>query len=220
MKELSLKYIIKEPKNYSENTTLLLLLHGYGSNEQDLFSFAQELDENLLIVSAQAPLELGFNSYAWYTINFNNVGSNFSDIPQAIKAREKIASFIDELQNLYKIKPSKTILLGFSQGTILSYSIALNYPEKVQKVIALSGYINEKLLSENIKTKDYQKLDFFISHGTVDQVIPISWAEKAPDFLQKLGVKTTFKTYPIGHGVSPPNFFDFKKWLDERIKNI
>lgn len=218
MKELSLKYIVKEPKNYSENTTLLLLLHGYGSNDQDLFSFAQELDENLLIVSAQAPLELGFNSYAWYTINFNtSQGGNFSDIPEAIKAREKIATFIDELQQLYNIQPSNTILLGFSQGTILSYSIALNYPEKVQKVIALSGYINEQLLPENINIKDYQKLDFFISHGSSDQVIPISWAEKAPNFLHNLGIKTTFKTYPIGHGVSPPNFFDFKKWLEERI---
>lgn len=218
MKELSLKYIVKEPKKYSENTTLLLLLHGYGSNDQDLFSFAQELDENLLIVSAQAPLELGFNSYAWYTINFNtSQGGNFSDIPEAIKAREKIATFIDELQQLYNIQPSNTILLGFSQGTILSYSIALNYPEKVQKVIALSGYINEQLLPENINIKDYQKLDFFISHGSSDQVIPISWAEKAPNFLHNLGIKTTFKTYPIGHGVSPPNFFDFKKWLEERI---
>lgn len=218
MKELSLKYIVKEPKNYSENTTLLLLLHGYGSNDQDLFSFAQELDENLLIVSAQAPLELGFNSYAWYTINFNtSQGGNFSDIPEAIKAREKIATFIDELQQLYNIQPSNTILLGFSQGTILGYSIALNYPDKVQKVIALSGYINEQLLPKNINIKDYQKLDFFISHGSSDQVIPISWAEKAPNFLHNLGIKTTFKTYPIGHGVSPPNFFDFKKWLEERI---
>jgi len=217
MKELSLKYIIKEPKKYSENTTLLLLLHGYGSNEQDLFSFAQELDENLLIVSAQAPLELGFNSYAWYTINFDSSKGNYSDIPEAIKSREKIAIFIEELQHLYKIKPTNTILLGFSQGAILSYAIALNYPEKMQKVIAISGYINEKLLPENLKAKDYHLLDFFISHGNVDQVIPISWAEKAPSFLQNLGVKTTFKTYPVGHGVSSPNFFDFKKWLEERI---
>ncbi len=217
MKELSLKYIVKEPKKYSEDTALLLLLHGYGSNEQDLFSFAQELDENLLIISTQAPLELGFNSYAWYTINFDTINGNYSDIPEAIKSREKIAIFIDELQQLYKIKPSNTILLGFSQGTILSYAIALNYPKKVQKVIALSGYINEKLLSGNLEDKDYHLLDFFISHGTVDQVIPISWAEKAPSFLQKLGIKTTFKTYPIGHGVSPPNFFDFKKWLEERV---
>ncbi len=217
MKQLSLKYIIKEPKVFSENTSLLLLLHGYGSNEQDLFSFAQELNDNLLIVSAQAPLELGFNSYAWYTINFNNDGDNFSDIPEAINARKKIADFIDEIQNTYKIKPEKTILLGFSQGTILSYAIALNYPEKVQKVIALSGYINEKLLTENLENKNYNSLDFFISHGTVDQVIPINWAKKAPDFLQNLGIKSIFKTYPIGHGVSPPNFFDFKKWLDERV---
>jgi phospholipase/carboxylesterase len=217
MKELSLKYIVKEPKKYSENTTLLLLLHGYGSNEQDLFSFAQELDENLLIISAQAPLELGFNSYAWYNINFNNDGANYSDIPQAMEAREKIAKFIDEIQKIYKINPEKTVLLGFSQGTILSYAIALNYPEKVQKVIALSGYVNEILLPKNLNDKNYNKLDFFISHGTVDQVIPINWGEKAPAFLQKLGIKTIFKTYPIGHGVSPTNFFDFKKWLEERV---
>jgi phospholipase/carboxylesterase len=217
MKKLSLKYIIKEPKIYSGNTTLLLLLHGYGSNEQDLFSFAQELDENLLIISAQAPLKLDSNSYAWYTINFDSAQGNFSNIPEAIAAREKISLFLDEVQQLYKIKSSNTILLGFSQGTILSYAVALNYPEKVQKVIALSGYINEKLLPENLNEKDYHLLDFFISHGTVDQVIPINWAEKAPLFLQKLGIKTTFKTYPIGHGVSPPNFFDFKKWLEERI---
>jgi len=217
MKELSLKYITKEPEKITKNTSLLLLLHGYGSNEQDLFSFAQELDENLLIVSAQAPIELGFNSYAWYTINFNEVGKNFSDIPEAIKAREKIVTFIDELQNSYKIKPEKTILLGFSQGTILSYSIALNYPEKVQKIIALSGYINDKLIPENIDDSDYSSLDFFISHGTVDQVIPLEWAQKAPVFLQKLGAKTIYKTYPIGHGVTSQNFFDFKKWLEERI---
>lgn len=217
MEELSLQYIVREPNQQTENTSLLILLHGYGSNEEDLFSFATELPEDLLIIGARAPQNLGFGSYAWYTINFTADQRKFSDIPEAIKAREKIAVFIDEVQKKYKISPNKTFLLGFSQGTILSYSVALNYPNKIHKIIALSGYINPELLPHNLDTKDFSKLDFFISHGSVDQVIPAEWAKKAPLFLNKLNIKNCYKEYGVGHGIAPQNFFDFKKWIEERM---
>lgn len=217
MKELSLQYIVREPNVQTKNTSLIILLHGYGSNEEDLFSFATELPEDLIIISARAPQNLGLGSYAWYTINFTADKSKFSDIPEAIKAREAIATFIDEIQMKYKISPAKTFLLGFSQGTILSYAVALNYPKKIQKIIALSGYINQDLLPENIVTKNYSELDFFISHGSVDQVIPAEWAKKSPKFLNELKIKNIYKEYGVGHGVAPQNFFDFKKWIEERL---
>lgn len=217
MKELSLQYIVREPNVQTQNTSLLILLHGYGSNEEDLFSFATELPKDLLIVSARAPQNLGFGSYAWYTIHLNNTQGKFSDIPEAIEARDKIAIFIDEIQERYQISPNKTFLLGFSQGTILSYAIAFNYPEKVQKIIALSGYINPELLPNNIETTDYSDLDLFCSHGSVDQVIPATWAQKAPVFLDKLGIKNSYQEYPVGHGVAPQNFYDFNKWIEERL---
>ncbi|WP_456376212.1 alpha/beta hydrolase [Lutibacter sp.] len=217
MKELALKYIVREPNKQTKKTSLLILLHGYGSNEEDLFSFATELPEDLIIISARAPQNLGFGSYAWYTINFTADQGKFSDIPEAIEAREKIATFIDEIQERYHISPSKTFLLGFSQGTILSYAVALNYPEKVQKIIALSGYINPDLLPKDIKTRDYAALDFYISHGSVDQVIPVEWAKKSPLFLNNLAIKNSYKEYNVGHGVAPQNFYDFKKWIEERF---
>jgi len=217
MKELSLQYIVREPNVKTENTSLLILLHGYGSNEEDLFSFATELPDDLLIVSARAPQDLSSGSFSWYTIYFNTGEGKFSDIPEAIQAREKIATFIDEIQERYAIPPNKTFLLGFSQGTILSYSVALNYPEKVQKIIALSGYVNPELLPEALETMDYSNLDFYISHGSVDQVIPSEWANKAPQFLNQLNIKNSYKEYPVGHGVAPQNFFDFKKWIEERM---
>jgi len=217
MEELSLKYIIKKPKEITENTSMLILVHGYGSNEEDLYSFANELPSDLLIISVRAVQELGFGSYAWYTINFNSTQGKFSDIPEAIKARDIIASFIKEVQEKYKITPQKTFLLGFSQGTILSYAVALNQPKLVQKVIALSGYINTELLTKNLNINDYANLDFFISHGSVDQVIPSEWAKKAPDFLKQLNIKHCYQEYPVGHGVAPKNFFDFKKWIEDRI---
>lgn len=217
MEKLSLQYIVREPKIKTENTSLLILLHGYGSNEEDLFSFAGELPDDLIIVSARAPQALGFGSYAWYTIHFNNPKGKFSDLPEAIKAREIIAVFIDEVQKKYGISAEKTFLLGFSQGTILSYAVALNYPEKVQKIIALSGYVNPELLPDSINSKDYSKLDFYISHGSVDQVIPIEWANKAPDFLKQLNIKHCYKEFLVGHGVTPQNFFEFSKWIEERM---
>ena len=217
METKSLNYIKKEPSVITENTSLLILLHGYGSNEEDLFSFASELSDDLLIVSVQAPLSLGFGSYAWYSIDFTASEGKFSNIPEAKVSRELIAQFIDEIQSKYNIAPSKTFLLGFSQGTILSYSIAFNYPEKVQKVIALSGHINAELLPEDLNNPLYKSLDFFISHGSVDQVIPAEWAKKAPVFLDKLNIKHSYQEYPVGHGVAPRNFYDFKKWIEDRM---
>ena len=217
MKRLTLDYLKREPKTNTENPSLLILLHGYGSNEEDLFSFANELPDDLLIISARAPQNLGPGSYAWYTIHFNNTQGKFSDIPEAIAAREQIATFIDEVQAEYNIYPNNTFILGFSQGTILSYAVALNYPEKIQKIIALSGYVNPELLPKNIENIDYSKLDLFISHGSVDQVIPVEWAQQAPKFLESLNIKNCYKEYPVGHGVAPQNFFDLKKWLEDRL---
>lgn len=217
MEKLSLQYIVREPKATGKNTSLLILMHGYGSNEEDLFSFAGELPEELLIVSVRAPQNLGFGSYAWYTIHFDNTQGKFSDIPEAIEARDTIATFIDEVQAKYSILAKNTFLLGFSQGTVLSYAVALNYPEKVQKIIALSGYVNPDLLKENSENNDFSKLDFYISHGSADQVIPVDWARKAPGFLDSLNIKNCYSEYPVGHGVAPQNFYDFKKWIAKRI---
>jgi phospholipase/carboxylesterase len=210
---LSLEYKIREPKIKLEKNPLLLLLHGYGSNEEDLFSFATELPDEYYIVSARAPYDLQYGSYAWYAINFDADENKFSDHEQAKISRDLIARFIDELIQTYPIDSENVTLVGFSQGSILSYAIALSHPEKVQKVVALSGYVSEPILEENYLGNDFTNLKIFHSHGSVDQVIPVEWARKTAPFLEKLGITSTYKEYPVGHGVAPQNFFDFKNWL-------
>lgn len=210
-----LQYIKREPKKGTENPPLLILLHGYGSNEQDLFSFAEELPDEFLIVSAQAPIEMGYGAYAWFSINFDGNNEKFYDLEEAAESVQKIASFIDEIKAKYTTNPDKTFLLGFSQGTILSYTLSLTIPNKVQYVIGLSGFINEALTSQEVP-KDI-KTDYYISHGTVDQVIPVDWARKAPEFLTKHNLKNVYSEYPVGHGVAPQNFYSFKKWIEERL---
>ncbi|MNG11004.1 Carboxylesterase 2 [compost metagenome] len=113
----------------------------------------------------------------------------------------------------YPIDANNVTLIGFSQGSILSYSVALSYPEKVQRVVAMSGYFNNEIIKEGFEKNDFKNLKIFASHGTVDQVIPVDWARKTPAALESLNIPITYKEYPVGHGVAPQNFFDFKNWL-------
>lgn len=214
--ELSLEYQVRSPKIVLEKNPLLLLLHGYGSNEADLFSFASELPDEYYVISARAPYDLQYGSYAWYAINFDADQNKFSDHDQAILSRDLVVRFIEELKVQFPIDSSNITLIGFSQGSILSFSIALSYPNIVQRVGALSGYLNLNLNSENYQNNDYSNLKIFASHGTLDQVIPVEWARKTDPILKKLGINSTYKEYPIGHGVSPQNFFDLKDWLQGR----
>lgn len=212
---MELHYLIREPKVKNDKNPLLLLLHGYGSNEEDLFSFASELPDEYYIVSVRAPYDLMYGSYAWYAINFDADENKFSDMEQGKMSRDLIADFIDILIAKYPIDAQNVTLIGFSQGSILSYAVALSYPEKVQRLVAMSGYLNTEMATDNFQENDFSNLKIFASHGKVDQVIPVEWARKTEPALAALGIPIVYKEYPIGHGVAPQNFYDFRKWLQQ-----
>lgn len=209
----SIFYVERAAEKSSENPPLLIMLHGYGSHEEDLFSFSSELQDEFHIVSARAPHSIGFGGYAWYAINFDADENKFSDIPQAKESLQMIDKLIDELKS--KINPSKIFLLGFSQGAILSYAYSMNYPNKVDHVIALSGYLIEDLIPSNLSKEI--KTDYYSSHGTVDQVIPVAWARKIQAFIESQNLDCEYSEYPVGHGVAPQNFYSFKDWIEKRL---
>ena len=215
MPELSLSHVTR-PSTLKENAPLLIMLHGYGSDENDLFSFSRELPKELFIISTRAPYSMIPFGNAWYAINFDAEQGKWNDNVQAIKSRDLVAAFIDEVVSTYPVDKHNVTLLGFSQGTILSYAVALTYPEKVKNIIALSGYIHQDILPENLD-KDYSNLDFYCSHGSVDQVIPVEWARKNSPFLKSLNIKHQYSEFPVGHGVAAQNFYEFKDWLSKRI---
>lgn len=210
---MALQHLVREPKVKLEKNPAIILLHGFGSNEEDLFSFATEIPEEYYVISARAPYDMMYGSYAWYAINFDADENKFSDLDQARSSRDLIVDSIDECIEKYDIDADKVSLFGFSQGAILSSAIALSYPEKINKVAALSGYLNTEIATEDYLKNNVSKVKFFVSHGIVDQVIPIDWARKTKPALENLGINVVYKEYPIGHGVSPQNFYDFKDWL-------
>ncbi len=219
MIDLSLYHILQKPKtSTNDKAPALFLFHGYGSDENDLFSFASELPEELFIISVRAPRPMQPYGNAWYTIHWDNATSGkFNDIPEAIESRDLIAKFILEATETYQLDPNNISLLGFSQGCILSLAVALSYSNLAKNIIGLSGYLDPEMLQAGYEQLDLSSLNVFLSHGTVDQVIPIEWAQKTAPFLSKLGIDTKLNEYPVGHGVAPQNFYDLKNWLIEHI---
>ncbi|WP_142786471.1 alpha/beta hydrolase [Changchengzhania lutea] len=214
--QLSLNHIIRK-SSLTDNAPVLIMLHGYGSDENDLFSFANELPEELFIISVKAPYPMQPFGNAWYAINFDADQGKWNDNEQAKESRDLIATFIDEVIETYPVNKNAISLLGFSQGSILSYAVAFSYPEKIKNIVALSGYINHDILPEQMEDAQYAHLDFYCSHGSVDQVIPVDWARQVSPFLSKHHIKHVYSEFPIGHGVAPQNFYALKDWLHKRL---
>lgn len=215
-KKLLLEHNYRAAKNPSGRSPAIIMLHGFGSDENDLFSFAPELPETYTIISLKAPIKMQPYGNAWYNIYFDNSQGKFSDDEQAIASRELVSRCIDEIVDQYNVDKNNITLLGFSQGTILSFAVALSYPEKVKNVIGLSGYINPDILKEGYAQNDFSKLKIYTSHGSVDQVIPVDWARKTEPFLKNLNVDCSYSEFPVGHGVSPQNFQELKDWLGKQ----
>ncbi|MDO4764023.1 MAG: alpha/beta hydrolase-fold protein [Flavobacteriaceae bacterium] len=202
---MKLHYISQEPQCITAETPLLVLLHGYGSNEADLFSFAPDLPKDWLVVSFQAPRNTPYGGFCWYDIDFTN-SEKFIDVVQAQESIRQIISNIEEIRAKYGITEGKTHLCGFSQGGILSYALALESPHLFQKVACLSAYPEQKILQDIKDKKALQHLRFFVSHGTEDNVIPIEWGRRGKELLYDLSVFFSFREYVSGHGINAKNY--------------
>lgn len=212
---MELKYLVREPENISENTSILFLLHGYGSNEEDLFSFQPTLPKDWLVVSFRAPENTPYDGFSWYDIDLMDE-ENRVNVEQAEQSLEILLQNIMAVTNRYGLTKNQTHICGFSQGGILCYALALRNPDLFTKVACMSAYPEMKLL-ENISKdkKKLEKLQFFISHGADDAVIPLDWGRKAADYLYHLGCYFTFREYMSGHGVNQKNYLDLMDFMNK-----
>lgn len=205
---MNLDYIVREPEIITSKTPILFMLHGYGSNEQDLFSFRENLPTDWILVSFRAPKPTQFEGFSWFDIDFNNP-EQFLDIEQAKEVSGFILENILAIINKYGLTENQTHLCGFSQGGILCYKLALTYPELFNKVACMSSFPEEKLLTDIEKSKKKREnLRFFVSHGTDDAIIPMDWGRKGAELLYDLSCYFTFREYMSGHGVNQKNYID------------
>ncbi len=190
------------------------MLHGYGSNEVDLFMLSDQLPPDYFIISLRAPLSLPFGGYAWYPIEFLPEGGIKIKNEDMRSAAQVVMENIIYLHKHFGFK-EKNNLLGFSQGSILSYLILFLFPEFFRKTVAFSGYIHEPAMPERPQGNT-SNLEIFASHGVVDEVIPVELARKIPPFLSRHHIKHTYKEYDAGHYLIPENIKDASAFLEDK----
>lgn len=215
MSDLSLVHNYQAATKNPESAPILVMIHGYGSHENDLYGLKDYFGTEVHYVSLRAPMTLGFGGFAWYPIHFDAVGAKTSDTAMAAQSRDQILKFIEAFREEKELPENPCWLMGFSQGAILSYGLALSYPQKFSRVMALSGYVLKEIVPENYRPEDLKHLDFFVSHGNQDDVIPVQAARMTTDFLEKLQVKHRYQEYPAGHGINQDNLRDLLEWFKE-----
>ncbi len=210
-----LRYLIREPKIKTANPPLVILLHGVGGNEQNLFSFAPELPDNFVVVSARGPLTFGANSFAWFQVDFST-GKPQINAEQAENSRLMLIDFINDLKSEVHFNSDEVYLMGFSQGGIMSYSVALTSPEKVKGIAVMSGRLLPEIKPFMADEKRLEKLKIFISHGKQDAVLNYQYAIDATDFLKTKNLNPDFHSYEEGHTVNRQMFDDVNLWLKNK----
>lgn len=208
----TLFYTLRRPKDAANKPPLLIMLHGVGSNEQHMFSLAEAIPDKYLVVSARGPLSLGAGSYAWFQVDFSS-GRPEINAQQAEQSRLKIISFIDKLKSLEDFDDEQVFLMGFSQGGIMSYSVALTAPEKIAGIAVMSGRLLPEVKPLIAGNDRLEELKIFVSHGKSDNVLNYQYAVDAVDYLKGKNIHPEFHTYEEGHTINSQMLQDVVKWL-------
>jgi phospholipase/carboxylesterase len=209
--DLPLNYL-EQANPESRDQPLVIFLHGYGSNERDLFGIKDELPAQYSYLSVQAPVALDADSYQWFRKKGEGAYNGETD---DLKTSGKVLlDFIAQAAKKYHTDANKVFLVGFSQGAIMSYEVALRHPEAVGGIAALSGRILPVLKAELKPDEKRQSLAIFIGHGTEDKRLPLVDGTAANSLLQKLSLKPEFHTYAgLGHSISAAEIQDLNTWL-------
>lgn len=198
---------------------LLVMLHGYGSNERDLFSLAPEFDERLRIISVRAPLQLAEQMYGWFPIDFTDDGITV-DRKAAGMAREQLAGFLQEIIGIYRPAGNKVFLLGFSQGAVMNYLTAFSTPELLHGIIALSGQLPDTLPTAGSGPAVLKSLPFLVIHGLYDQILPIDKGREAAAWLKGQVSDLTYREYPMAHQIDDDSLAFSVSWLRHRVNGM
>ncbi|TLU87773.1 MAG: phospholipase [Chlorobium sp.] len=210
-RHLSLTFLDLAPAA-PDNAPIMMLLHGYGSNEKDLIQLAPMLHGGLRYISVRAPHTLDLGMFGWFPLSFTPTGIAV-DYVAAEEARLQFISFIHDILAEYKPAGNKVFLMGFSQGAVMSYMTAFSEPELLHGVIACSGQLPDMRPKDDNSIK---KLPFLVLHGIYDDILQIAKGRAANEWLEERVNDLTYSEYPIAHQIADKGIELIHSWLEKR----
>jgi phospholipase/carboxylesterase len=192
----------------------LVLLHGRGVDESDLYPLLDALDPGRWLLGAvpRGPLQLPPGGSHWYIVE--RVGYPHQDTFEGTFAT--LTAWLEALAEETGVPWERTVIGGFSQGAVMSYALALGAGRAAPAgLLAMSGFIPE------VEGFDLELgrpgLPIAITHGTLDPIIGVDFARRARQRLEAAGNRLLYREAPVGHGIAPEWLPDLRAWLEAAV---
>ncbi len=195
------------PKN-NPSSSIFILIHGWTGNEYSMSVFHKAVTGNAYCIAPRGIVKIESENYGWIDIRKNPTPtySDFSNV-----SKQLFGSIQTIIRNYSLNSDQKINLIGFSQGAVVSISLALEFPDYFNKIALLSGFLPpDPPLNPSSSIKN---LKIYIAHGTQDKIVDFTYAEKMNAYLSSFGVQTTFCQEEIGHKIGAKCVLNLKNFF-------
>jgi len=214
MLNLPLTFLQRPAAATTPRPWLLVLMHGVGSNEQDLFSLAPQIPERFHVLSLRAPFRMGPGAHAWFDFSIEPNGERTINEPQETQSRALAAEAIESASAQLGIPPERVVVGGFSQGGIMALSLLLTRPVLMQAAMVWHGRLLGQVAPLAAPPDALRGKQMWLSHGTHDNVIPLANAQAIAHHMAALPVTLTYREFPGAHEIRPSELTATVAWLE------
>ncbi|MGE5222395.1 MAG: alpha/beta hydrolase [Omnitrophica WOR_2 bacterium] len=199
---------------------VLFLLHGWTGDENVMWVFTSRLPRQYLLLSPRGLFPVPQAGYGWHP-HLHGIWPGIEDFRPAMDALLELVKDLSQGAGrpewASEADFSRISLMGFSQGAALSFALALLYPDRVQRVAALSGFLpndTEKIIA----THPLQGMPVFIAHGERDETVPVERARRAAELLEAAGAQVVYCEDNVGHKLSAGCFRSMEEFFSIRVE--
>ncbi|MFL6196689.1 MAG: alpha/beta hydrolase [Thermoanaerobaculia bacterium] len=197
----------------------IIALHGWGAGAHDLLGLAPVLfDGKAVMLCPQGPVAVPFgggqHGYGWFPLRGGTLQQE--DIEAFHRGAEGLRRFVDIAVERYPIDPERIVVVGFSQGGMMAYDLALRQPSRFAGVAALSSWFPPPLAEDLPKLPEQEGFPVLIVHGTRDDRIDVERARESREALRPYGVAITYREFEMGHEIRPEALRVILQWLNEK----
>jgi phospholipase/carboxylesterase len=201
-----------------EDLPAIIALHGWGANAHDLLGLAPMLfDGKAIVLCPQGPVQVpiggGMMGYGWFPLSPGKP----PDVAAFQNGADRLRRFVDEAVPRYGADPRRTVILGFSQGGVMAYELALRDPQRFAGIVALSTWLPEQLVPTLPKQPEHEGFPVLVIHGTNDSTLPVERARESREALRPFGVSMTYREFDMGHEIRQDALRVLMRWLDDRV---
>ena len=213
MLTLPLSFLQRPAAATTPRPWLLVLMHGVGSNEQDLFSLAPQIPDRFHVLSLRAPFRMGPGSHAWFDFSIEPNGERTINEAQEAQSRARVAQTVQAASEQLGIPPERVVVGGFSQGGIMALSLLLSRPELMRAAVVWHSRLLAQIVPHIAPADAFHGKHLWLSHGTQDNVIPLAAAQSIRRQVQTLPLRLSYEEFNSAHEIRPAELAHTVTWL-------